>query len=81
MTPMQRNVCAPANPHMVVRGHMVQKLLQRHHTPRSAKQSAVHAHAHHFGAVQSGWVTFGVQRIKAVAQVDEKIIRLCKALR
>ena len=55
--PVPRDVDAAAYPDAVMSGDVVQKLLQRHDAPWPSEQAAVHAHAHHRGAL----VALGVQ--------------------
>lgn len=78
--PMPRNIQATAYPHMVVRLYVIQKSLQRLHAPGPSQQAAMHADTHHLGRVQTLRITFGIQHIKAVFQVGEKIIPLREAL-
>ena len=64
---------------------MVQKALQRGDAAGAAEQAAVHADAHHLGAVQATplnvWVAFCVQRVKGVLHVLKKRVGVRVALR
>src|SRR5262245_6351607 len=68
--PVPRDVDAARDPHAIVRGHVVEETLQGTQAPGPPEQPAVHAHAHHRGAL----VALGIQHVEAVAQVLEELV-------
>ena len=72
--PVARDVDAARDPDPVVPLDVVQETLQRGDAARAPKLPAMHADAHHLGAVQAGRVAFGVQRVGAVLEVLEERI-------
>ena len=78
---MTRDVQASAYPHVVMGLDVVQKSLQSGDATGSAQEPAMHANAHHFGAVQTLWVTFFVQRVKGVFHVLKEWVCVRIALR
>jgi len=72
--PMPRNIDATAYPDVVVPLDVIQKTLQGADPSWPPEQPAVHADAHHFGAVQAGGVPFCVERIKGIAHIVEERI-------
>jgi hypothetical protein len=80
LLPVPRNVDAAADPDLLMLLDMVQKALQRHDAAGPSQQAAMHAHAQHLGCVQASRRAFGIERVKAVAQVGKEVVGLGKAL-
>src|SRR4051794_11293545 len=76
LLPVPCDVDAPADPDAIVPLHVIEKALQRDDAAGPPEQAAMHADAEHLRPR----VTLGIERIEAVAQIDEEIVGLREAL-
>ena len=72
--PVPGDVDTAADPHLVVRLHVVKKALQGAKAAWPSQQPAMHADGQHLGSVQSLGITLLVQHVEAVLQVLEELL-------
>ena len=75
--PMVRNIDAPADPDLVVLPDMIDETLEGMNTPGPANQPTMQADRHH----PRDSSALGIEHIKTVAKIGEKLIARVESLR
>mmetsp|Transcript_18399 Transcript_18399/g.29789 ORF Transcript_18399/g.29789 Transcript_18399/m.29789 type:complete len:294 (+) Transcript_18399:2406-3287(+) len=78
LRPMGRNISPPRTPHTFMPPHIFDKAAQCLHPPRPAHQTAMQTHRHHR---RPAFDTFGIKRIKGIAQIGIELIACIEPLR